>query len=156
MMDLQSGRTLGAVRHANACEAWVVQVIVDADNLPASRLRVVATALSQLPMQSVRIVVAGRSSAIDSADWPDWAKILRISGWQEADLALAKEYVADREPLLLVTGDFGLLAARHPGPVLVVSAAASGRLREAARVLDPVLDGGAGLRDWLAAALGDH
>lgn len=131
-----------------------MQVLVDADNVPAARLRIVAAALGDVAGRpDVRIVVAGRSRAIDSAEWPEESEVVRIAGWQEADMAIAERYVADDEPLLLVTGDgdFGLLAARHPGPVLVISSAASGRLRDAARVVDPALDGGQGLRDWLAA-----
>ncbi|MEI7780121.1 MAG: hypothetical protein WCJ42_11935, partial [Actinomycetes bacterium] len=110
-------------RRASTCDAGGVQVLVDADNLPVSRLRVVAAALAELPDVVARIVVAGRSAAVDAVDWPEHAVIVRIAGWQEADLALADAYVADREPLLLVSGDgdFGLLAARHSGPVLVVS-----------------------------------
>ncbi len=151
---LWHGRLGRVWRRASTCDAGGVQVLVDADNVPVSRLRVVAAALAELPDAVARIVVAGRSSAVDALDWPEHAVIVRIAGWQEADLALADAYVADREPLLLVScdGDFGLLAARHSGPVLVVSTAASGRLRDAARVVDPVLDGGRGLRDWLTAA----
>lgn len=137
-----------------------MQVLVDADNVSASRLRLVCAAVVDAQttgnpdvVDSMRFVAAGRSHAIDAVDWPSIAELVRIAGWQEADMALASAYVPDREPLLLVTGDgdFGLLAGRHPGPVLIVSAAASGRLREAARVIDPAVDGGRELREWLAS-----
>jgi hypothetical protein len=48
-------------------------------------------------------------------------------------------------------GDFGLLAARHPGPVLVVSGSPSGRLRDVAPVVDPATEGVAPIREWFAA-----
>jgi hypothetical protein len=75
------------------------------------------------------------------------------AGWQSADLALAQAYAPADEPLILVTGDgdFGLLAARHPGPVLVVSGAPSGRLRDTAVVVDPAVDGVGPITDWLSA-----
>ena len=69
-----------------------MQVLVDADNLPASRLRIVAAALAELPADALRVVVAGRSAAVDAVDWPAMALIVRIAGWQEADLALADAY----------------------------------------------------------------
>lgn len=73
------------------------------------------------------------------------------AGWQRADVALARAYEPRHGPLLLVSGDgdFALLAARHPGPVLVVSEAPSARLRAAAPVVDPVHDGLDTLRGWL-------
>jgi hypothetical protein len=51
--------------------------------------------------------------------------------------------------LITGDGDFGLLAARHPGPVLVISGAASGRLRGGATVVDPALEGLAPIEAWL-------
>ncbi|MCA1824132.1 MAG: hypothetical protein ABR520_00745 [Mycobacteriales bacterium] len=70
---------------------------------------------------------------------------------------LAAAYVPGRQPLLLVSGDadFGQLAANHDGPVLVVSEAASYRLRDAVRVIDPVVDGVEPLRQWVAAVVAD-
>ena len=141
-----------------------MQVLVDADNVPASRLRLVVAVLVQVLGPEAadppdgdwpswfRMIVAGRSHPIDRVDWPTCAELIRIAGWQEADMALASAYVVDDQPLLLATGDgdFGLLASRHRGRVLVVSPLASARLREAARVIDPAGDGGAELRDWLA------
>ena len=70
-----------------------------------------------------------------------------------ADVVLAGAYVADDRPLVLVTGDgdFALLAARHPGPVLVVgvAGATSGRLRDHDHGRRPVHDGMERLRSWL-------
>jgi hypothetical protein len=57
--------------------------------------------------------------------------------------------------LVLVTGDgdFALLAARHAGPVLVISGAPSARLRQAATVVDPALDGLHPIEVWLDAVV---
>jgi hypothetical protein len=84
--------------------------------------------------------------------WPAGSELLEHAGWQRADLALAAAYSPAAEPLLLITGDgdFGLLAARHPGPVLVVSGAPSGRLRDCTTVVDPALEGLTPIRAWLA------
>ena len=73
------------------------------------------------------------------------------AGWQRADLALAEAYVPSTDPLVLITGDgdFGLLATRHPGPVLVISGAASERLRGGTTVVDPATDGTAPIDAWL-------
>jgi hypothetical protein len=136
-------------------------VLVDADNLDLGRLRLVAGVLARSVTESVtgsaaapRLVVAGHPARVAAVDWPAGATVLEASGWQRADLALVASYVADAEPLVLVTGDgdFALLATRHPGPVLVVgpAGATSARLRNAVTVVDPVHDGLERLRTWLA------
>jgi hypothetical protein len=43
------------------------------------------------------------------------------------------------------------LAARHPGPVLVVSGAPSTALRDVATVIDPAVEGVEPVRAWLDA-----
>ena len=127
-------------------------MLVDADNLDAGRLRLVAAELSGVR----RLVVAGHPSRLAAVRWPDAADVRPASGWQSADSVLAAAYEPDEEPLVLVTGDgdFALLASRHPGPVLVVgpTASTSGRLRHAAgiTVVDPVHDGLERLRSWLS------
>lgn len=128
-------------------------MLVDADNLGATRLQPVLDLLARLPETAVQLTGSGRRAALRRVRWPAGAQLLEHSGWQRADLALAQEYLPDTEPLLLVTGDgdFALLAARHPGPVLVVSGTASGRLREHAPVVDPAVDGIAPIASWLAA-----
>jgi hypothetical protein len=133
-------------------------VLVDADNLDAARLRLVAVELGRAGAEvAARTVVAGRPAKLARVDWPAGADVRDASGWQTADAALAAAYVVDDAPLVLVTGDgdFALLAARHPGPVLVVgvSGATSARLREHATVVDPVHDGVERLRSWLGSAL---
>ena len=120
--------------------------------MSASRLQPVLDALARLA-DPVRLVASGRQSALDALSWPAGAQLLPHAGWQSADIALASAYSPDDRPLLLATGDgdFGLLAGRHAGPVLVVSAAPSGRLRDVGTVLDPAVDGIAPLMSWLAA-----
>ena len=124
---------------------------MDADNVAPSRLQPVLAVLSEI--ESVELTASGRSEALDALDWPPHAHLLPSSGWQRADVALAEAYVPSTAPLLLVTGDgdFGLLAARHAGPVLVVSGAPSGRLRDHAVVVDPAIDGVEPVRQWLIA-----
>ncbi len=128
----------------------MLEVLVDADNVAPARLR---TLLALLPADGagVRLVVSGRPAALERVDWPDYAAVVPAAGWQRADLVLAAAHQPSADPLVLVTGDgdFGLLAQQHAGPVLVVSDAASGRLRDAATVIDPVHDGIAPLRRWL-------
>jgi hypothetical protein len=135
-----------------------LQVLVDADNVAPPRLQPVLDLLSALvdadPGRSgTRITASGRRAALDRLSWPAGASLLEHEGWQRADLALAEAYSPAATPLILVTGDgdFALLAARHPGDVLVVSGAASGRLREHAVVVDPATEGTAPIRSWLAA-----
>jgi hypothetical protein len=101
----------------------------------------------------IRVTASGRQAALDRLSWPAGTRLLEHEGWQRADVALAEAYSPDEHPLILVTGDgdFALLAARHPGDVLVVSGAASGRLREHAVVADPATEGTAPIRAWLAA-----
>ena len=130
----------------------MLQVLVDADNVAASRLQPVLDLLDGLA-QPVRLTASGRPAALDALRWPGAATLLPHEGWQRADLALATAYRPDAEPLILASGDgdFGLLAARHPGPVLVVSGAPSNRLRDVAVVVDPATDGLAPLVAWLDA-----
>jgi hypothetical protein len=130
----------------------LLQVLVDADNVAPPRLQPVLDLLA-VATDPLRLVASGRQQALDRLRWPDIAQLIATAGWQRADLALAEAYELDDEPLVLVSGDgdFGLLAARHPGPVLVISGAASGRLRDGTTVIDPATDGVAPIRDWLAA-----
>ena len=130
----------------------MLHVLIDADNLSPRRLRPVLTVLAELD-DPVEVIVSGRQSALDGSTWPEQARLLPQQGWQRADLALAEAYRPDTDPLVLVSGDgdFGLLASRHPGPVLVVSSAASGRLRDGATVIDPATEGDRPIRAWLRA-----
>lgn len=128
----------------------VVQVLVDADNVGPVRIRPVLAALEAAPMPA-SIVVSGRQQALDRISWPSTARLIVATGWQRADLALAEAYRADEGPLIVVSGDgdFALLAARHAGPVLIVSSAPSYRL--ALPVTDPALDGPVALQTWVRA-----
>ncbi len=129
----------------------MLRVLVDADNVAPSRLQPVLDLLARTEGPRT-LVASGRQAALDSLDWPEDAELQAHAGWQRADIALAESYSPGDEPLILVTGDgdFGLLAARHPGPVLVVSGAPSGRLRQVATVVDPAQDGTEPIRAWLA------
>lgn len=130
----------------------MLQVLVDADNVPRGRLQPVLDLLGTV-VPPPRVTAGGRPAALAALRWPADTTLLPSEGWQRADLALAAAYHADDDPLVLVTGDgdFGLLAARHPGPVLVVSGSPSGRLRDAGTVVDPAVDGLEPVRAWLAA-----
>ena len=120
----------------------MLQVLIDADNVLPRRIRPVLDLLAELGTKT-RVTVSGRREALDQVEWPAGAELLAHAGWQQADLALANAYSPSDDPLLLVSGDgdFGLLAANHPGPVLVVSGAASNRLRQRALVVDPAAEG---------------
>ncbi|MGB7795159.1 MAG: hypothetical protein WBL53_02690 [Pseudonocardiaceae bacterium] len=129
-----------------------VQVLIDADNLGVPRLRLLVAALEAAP--SGDVVIAGAPAALEAVDWPPQAQVLPASGWQGADILLARAYRTDDRPLLLATGDgdFAQLARRHPGPVLVVGGAFSrSRTFAGPRIAtnDPAADGGAQLRAWL-------
>jgi hypothetical protein len=128
----------------------VLRVLVDADNVAPQRISPVLALLTDVT--AVRVTASGRPEALARVSWPAGAELLEHEGWQRADLALAEAYSPDDGPLLLITGDgdFGLLATRHPGAVLVVSGAASGRLRDGTTVLDPAVDGLGPIRAWLA------
>ncbi len=65
-----------------------VQVLVDADNLDVPRLRLLVAALETAPFADV--VVAGAPTALEALDWPPKAQVLPASGWQGADLLLAR------------------------------------------------------------------
>ena len=129
-----------------------VQVLVDADNVGPPRLLPLLSALHDLAPTAV-LDVAGHPAALDRTPWPDGARQLPAIGWQRADLALAEAYRRDDQPLILASGDgdFALLAAGHPGPVLVISSAPSYRLTQGSTVTDPALDGPQRLREWLTA-----
>jgi len=130
-----------------------VQVLIDADNVEPSRMRVFLTVLAEVA-EPGEIVVAGRGTALARTSWPDGATLVEAAGWQRADVVLAEAYVPGPEPLVLVSGDgdFVHLATRHPGPVLVVSnsAGSAARLRDVATVVDPAADGPDALRHWFA------
>ena len=130
----------------------MLQVLVDADNVFPRRLQPVLDLLAGLDV-APRIVASGRETALRRLVWPAGTLLHSETGWQRADLALATAYEPNTDPLMLVTGDgdFGLLATRHPGPVLVVSGAASTRLRQGATVVDPAVDGVAAIGRWVAA-----
>jgi hypothetical protein len=137
----------------------VLRVLVDADNVSARRLQPVLDLLSALAdgdgtaAPVLRLTASGSAAALRRLDWPAGSELLEHAGWQRADLALATAYSPEDAPLLLVSGDgdFALLAARHPGSVLVVSGAPSGRLRDIASVVDPATDGVDPIADWLRA-----
>ncbi len=139
----------------------LLRVLVDADNVAPPRLQPVLDLLGGIlagapsapgAADAVRITASGRRQALNRLRWPAGTELLEHEGWQRADLALAAAYSPADVPLLLVTGDgdFALLSARHPGDVLVVSGAASGRLREHATVVDPATEGSAPIAAWLA------
>jgi hypothetical protein len=132
----------------------VLRVLVDADNVAPQRVEPVLALVTDVA--GVRITASGRAQALAGISWPAGTELLEHAGWQRADLALADAYSPADEPLVLITGDgdFGLLAARHPGPVLVISGAASGRLREGTTVVDPAMEGLAPVAAWLAAWVG--
>lgn len=129
-----------------------IQVLVDADNLNAARLRAF---LRAVPMSEVSMTVAGNPRALAAVDWPAAATVHAVEGWQAADVILVEAYRASDHPLVLVTGDgdFSLVATRHDGPVLVVSDRPASRLRASATVVDPVLDGLDAVRTWFDAVL---
>ena len=130
----------------------MLQVLVDVDNVTSRRLQPVLDVLADLD-PAPRLTASGRPEVLQRLTWPPDAAVLPHEGWQRADVALAEAYEPDADPLILVTGDgdFGLLAARHPGPVLVVSGSPSGRLRDVGTVVDPAAEGTAPIRGWLAA-----
>jgi hypothetical protein len=142
----------------------VLQVLVDADNVPAGRIQALLLALaayqggdhSEDEADDMELVVAGHADAIGALSWPATATVVEAEGWQRADIALAAAYRSVAGPLVIASGDadFALLAARHPGPVLVISEAAAGRFREIATVIDPVHDGAQAISRWLAATAG--
>jgi hypothetical protein len=129
----------------------MLQVLVDADNVLPARVQPVVDLLGAVP--GARMVATGRAPALAQVAWPSRAAVEVEAGWQRADLALARAYRPSEDPLVLITGDgdFGLLAARHPGPVLVVSGAASNALRAVATVVDPATVGMGPVRAWLEA-----
>ena len=130
----------------------MIQVLVDADNLAAGRIRAF---LRAVPLDEVELVVAGSPQAVGGVDWPRSARVLEAQGWQQADMVLVAAHRHGPHPLVLVTGDgdFAMLAATHPGPVLVISDRPASRLRAAGTVVDPVVDGLDPVRQWFDAVL---
>lgn len=130
----------------------MIQILVDADNVNAARLQAF---LRAVPMDEAEIVVAGNPRALAAVVWPPSAIVRAVQGWQQADLDLIAAYRHGPDPLVLVTGDgdFSMLAATHPGPVLVISDRPASRLREAGTVVDPVIDGLDAVRRWFDAVL---
>ena len=128
----------------------MIQVLVDADNVPGGLL---ARLLRALPVDEVALVVAGSRRAVRVLDWPGGASVHRVSGPQRADDVLLAAYRPGSEPLVLVSGDkgFARVVRRHAGPVLVVTDRPAKALRAAAPVLDPARDGVAALRAWFDA-----
>jgi hypothetical protein len=130
----------------------VLRVLIDADNVIPRRIRPVLDLLTELQIPA-HVTVSGSGPALERTDWPAGSELLAHTGWQQADLALAGAYSPSTDSLLLITGDgdFGLLASRHPGPVLVISGAPSSRLRDGTLVVDPLTEGMDGIRAWLSA-----
>jgi hypothetical protein len=130
----------------------VIQVLVDADNVSAPRLRAF---LRAVPLDEVEMVVAGHPAAVGAVTWPRSAALHQVQGWQQADLVLVEAYRRGDHPLVLVSGDgdFAMLAGTHPGPVLVISDRPASRLRAAGTVVDPVVDGLNPVRHWFDAVL---
>jgi len=130
----------------------VIQVLVDADNVPVARLRAL---LRALPSGEVDVLVAGSPHALATLDWPRGAQVVAVEGWQEADVVLARAYRPGSEPLVLVSGDgdFAAIVAGHAGPVLVVADRPASALRRAGTVIDPVTEGLDALRHWFDAVL---
>lgn len=154
-LDQPSSATLRTVRpfpRALPTLSGVIQVLVDADNVPAARLRAL---LRTLPSGEYELVVAGSPRALAAVDWPVGATVTAVEGWQEADVVLARAYRAGAAPLVLASGDgdFAHLAAGHAGPVLVVSDRPAARLRRVGTVVDPVTQGLDVLRNWFDAVL---
>ncbi|MCW2649006.1 MAG: hypothetical protein QOG22_711 [Pseudonocardiales bacterium] len=130
----------------------MLRVLVDADNVIARRLQPVLTLLGAVT-DDVQLTASGRPQALARSTWPPGSVLLPHAGWQRADAALAEAYRPAEDPLILISGDgdFALLVDRHPGPVLVVSGAPSGRLRDTATIVDPATEGVEPIRQWLAA-----
>ena len=99
--------------------------------------------------------VAGARDALAAVDWPPAAAVHEAQGWQQADLALVAAYRVGNHPLVVVSGDgdFSMLAATHPGPVLVISDRPASRLRASGTVVDPIVDGLDAVRHWFDAVL---
>jgi hypothetical protein len=70
-----------------------VQILIDADNLDVPRLRLLVAALEAA--SSADVVIAGALTALEAVDWLPQAQVLPASGWQGADLLLARAYRAD-------------------------------------------------------------
>jgi len=126
---------------------------VDADNVTARRLQPVLSLLGTVT-DDVQLTASGRPHTLAAVSWPTGSVLLPHEGWQRADVALADAYRPDDEALILISGDgdFALLVDRHPGAVLVVSGAPSGRLRDTATIVDPATEGVEPIRRWLAAS----
>lgn len=135
-----------------------LEVLVDADNVTARRVQPVLDVLAALAGPggvSLRILASGRPAALQRLRWPEGTTVVPGVGWQRADVVLAEGYRPRAIPLVLISGDgdFAHLARRHPGPVLVISSAAAGGLRDGAVVVDPARDGIQAVRRWLSGVL---
>lgn len=131
----------------------MIQVLVDADNLPVHRLR---NLLRVLPRDEIALVVAGSGEALGMVDWPSTARICHVVGAQAADAALLAAYRPADEPLVLASGDkdFSAMVRGHAGPVLVVADRPAKALRDAADdIIDPVGRGLDALQVWFDAHL---
>lgn len=130
----------------------MIQVLIDADNISAPRLRAF---LRAVPMAEVELTVAGGPRALSAVDWPRGARVQEAEGWQQADLFLVAAYRPGDAPLVLVTGDgdFSLVASTHAGPVLIISDRPASRLRASGTVVDPVVDGIDAVRHWFDAVV---
>lgn len=125
----------------------MLQVLIDADNLPAGLL---GRLLRAVPTDEVAVVVAGSSRALAAVAWPAAAAVHCVSGPERADAVLRQAYHPGRSPLLLASGDkdFAELVRHHEGAVLVVADRPAKALRGLAPVLDPGKEGVAALRAW--------
>lgn len=130
----------------------MIQILVDADNLSAPRLRAL---LRAIPLDESDVFVAGSPRALAAVEWPSSARVVQIEGWQRADMLLVESYRAGDDPLVLVSGDgdFAGVVRGHGGPVLVVSDRPASGLRGVGSVLDPVIDGVDALRSWFDAVI---
>ena len=130
----------------------MIQVLIDADNISAPRI---SAFLRTVPRDEVDMIVAGSPRAVAGVGWPPSARVVEVEGWQQADLALVDAHRPGTDPLVLVTGDgdFAMLAATHPGPVLIVSDRPASRLRASGTVVDPVVEGLDAVRRWFDAVL---
>lgn len=129
----------------------MIQVLVDADNLSAPRLRAL---LRAIPIDEADVIVAGSPRALSAVDWPSSVRVVDIEGWQRADM-LVEAYRGGDDPLVLVSGDgdFAGVVRGHAGPVLVVSDRPASGLRGVGSVIDPVIDGVDKLRTWFDAVV---
>lgn len=125
----------------------MIQVLIDADNLPVHHLEGL---LRALPLDEVALVVAGSGEALGMVEWPPPAMVHHVVGPQEADAALLAAYRPGAAPLVVASGDkdFAGIVRGHGGPVLVVADRPAKALQAVAEVIDPVRDGIDAVRRW--------